>query len=74
MSTSPIKINLQAAHDHLGRLARDAHTLECHIREEHPELYEDIALELDGIISRVYHVRGAIRRYNYEIFYKSIFQ
>ena len=74
MSTSPIKINLQLAHDRLGRLARDANTLERHIRDEYPELYKDVAFELDGIISRVYDVRNSIRRYNNTIIYKSIFQ
>lgn len=74
MSTSPIKINLQLAHDLLGRYARDANTLERHIREEHPQLYDDVASELDGIISRIYDVRNSIRRYNNTIIYKSIFQ
>lgn len=74
MSTLPIKINLHLAHDRLGVLARDANTLERHIREEHPELYEDIALDLDVLISRIYDVRNAIRRYNNTITYKSIYR
>lgn len=74
MSMSPIKINLHLAHDRLGVIARDANTLERHIREQHPELYDDIAIELDGIISRIYDVRNAIRRYNNKVTYKSIYQ
>lgn len=74
MSTSPIKINLQLAHDRLGRTARDAHVLEKYIEEQHPELYESIAFDLDQIISRVYDVRNTIRRYNNKVTYKNIFQ
>ena len=69
-----LPINLQLAHDKLGTLARDAITLEKSLEKQHPELYAQISHDLDQVISRIYSIRNDMRRYDYKLTYKSIFQ
>lgn len=69
-----LPINLQLAHDKLGALARDTITLEKALEKQHPELYAQISHDLDQVISRIYSIRNDMRRYDYKLTYKSIFQ
>lgn len=69
-----LPINLQLAHDKLGTIARDAITIEKAVEKQHPELYAQISHDLDQVISRIYSIRNDMRRYDYKLTYKSIFQ
>lgn len=71
---SHIKIDLQLVHDRLGRLTHEMNTIARHLVVEHPDLYKDVASDLDGIRSCVYYMRNAIFRYNHSITFKSFYK